>query len=91
MLADSRLVSLIMSGPDHGRRRHRWRTVLILLLIQLLENSHGQKKRKPISTALQAKWSQTPFVLEVRKHEIQVIIINICSNAGCGVSKHRES
>ena len=45
------------------------RALLALLALGLATASASvQKKRKPISTALNAKWSQTPFVLEAAEY-----------------------
>ena len=45
-----------------------WRDIcrLAALLALLTSTGAAQKKRKPVSSALTAKWRQTPFVLEVR-------------------------
>ena len=45
-----------------------WRDLcrLLALLAVITSPSAAQKKRKPVTAALTAKWGQTPFVLEVR-------------------------
>ena len=64
-----------MSGRYGRRGWNFWNRDIMLMihgltLILLVSSSSGQKKRKPISTSLQAKWSQTPFVLEVQIHDL---------------------
>ena len=48
---------------DRDSRGRLWLSIVLLLLFSL--GVAAQKKKKPISTALEAKWSQTSFVLEV--------------------------
>ena len=48
---------------DRDSRGRLWLSVVLLFLFSL--GVAAQKKKKPISTALEAKWSQTSFVLEV--------------------------
>jgi len=41
-----------------------WLGLVILLVLCLSSTTEAQKKRKPIITALNAKWNQTPIILE---------------------------
>ena len=55
-----------------------WRdlSVVMVLMAVIIAPLSAQKKRKPVSTTLTAKWGQTPFVLEVMqflKFEVKFI------------------
>ena len=51
---------------DRDSRARLWLSVILVLVFSLTVCS--QKKKKPISTALEAKWSQTSFVLEAAEY-----------------------
>ena len=51
---------------DRDSRGRLWLSVILVLVLSL--TVAGQKKKKPISTALEAKWSQTSFVLEAAEY-----------------------
>ena len=46
------------------------RALSALFLLLLVSTAAAQKKKKPIIAALEAKWSQTSFVLEVKDSSV---------------------
>ena len=52
-----------------------WRDLcrVVALLAVLTAPLAAQKKRKPVTSQLTAKWGQTPFVLEVRALKLKFL------------------